>query len=158
MELILEKATELGASIIRPVVTARVVSRLNDGQRKERRKRWQKIVLSAARQCGTCWIPEVAPIEDFAKAMLHVGSLDVVLMGALTVEARPLRHVLAGVRRRSPRSVGLLVGPEGDLSPSEVERAVGAGAVPVSLGPRVLRVETAALFGMSVLAYELGIG
>jgi 16S rRNA (uracil1498-N3)-methyltransferase len=76
------------------------------------------------------------------------------LVGSLGCDARPLHDVLSGAGRKN--KVGLIIGPEGDLTPAEIKEAVDAGAAPVSFGQLVLRVETAALYGLSVLAYELG--
>jgi 16S rRNA (uracil1498-N3)-methyltransferase len=80
--------------------------------------------------------------------------MDLFLVGSLAPDARLLRIVLEERRRKKPRNVALLIGPEGDLTPDELEEARRTGAVPVSFGSLVLRVETAALFGMSVLASE----
>jgi 16S rRNA (uracil1498-N3)-methyltransferase len=81
--------------------------------------------------------------------------LDALLIGSLEPESRPLKSCLQELRERHIGSVGLLIGPEGDFSPREYELAKQAGAIPISYGSRVLRVETAALYGVSVLAYEL---
>ena len=140
-------------SVIVPVITERVVVRLSDRQKDERRNRWQRIVLSAAKQCQTNWIPDIKPVCAFPDAVRWGSKADLFLVGALTPEARPLRTVLqeAGAGK-GLRGVALLVGPEGDLTPAELAEAGRAGAVPVSFGSVVLRVETAALFGLSVLA------
>jgi len=154
MDWIVEKATELGASAIVPVITERVVARLTEKQKADRRSRWQRIALSAAKQCRTNWIPEIRPVGGLSDAVRSCSNIDLFLVGALTPDARLLRTVLHEARAKNPRTLALLVGPEGDLTPAELAEAVRAGAVPVSFGTVVLRVETAALFGMSVLASE----
>ena len=155
MDWIVEKATELGVSVVLPVITERVVTRLRDSQKEERRERWQRIALSAAKQCCTSWVPEVRAVSGFAEAVKRCAEADLFLVGALTPEARAFRTVLREAGKNRPRQVALLIGPEGDLTPDELAEACRAGAVPVSFGPRVLRVDTAALFGLSVLASEL---
>lgn len=157
MDLIVEKAVELGAAVIVPIASERTVVRLSPEQREPRRQRWQRIAQSAAEQCRTPWVPEVRPVCDVAGALRTTGPFALLLVGALTPCARPLRDVL----RERPLAhvsgaVGLLIGPEGDLTPDEMGQALAAGAVPVTFGARVLRVETAALFGLSALSYELG--
>ena len=170
MDLIIEKATELGVSTIVPVVSERVVARLKVRQRRERRERWQRIALSAVRQSGSCWVPDVNSVLDYAEALAICGSMDLFLVGSLGDDARPLHEVIVDYKTtglslskrnareaqegRKPLEIGLLIGPEGDLTPEEMKQAVDAGAMPVSFGFQVLRVETAAIYGMSVLTYE----
>jgi 16S rRNA (uracil1498-N3)-methyltransferase len=158
MDWIVEKAVELGAWAIWPVLTERVVQRPAADQRAGRAQRWQRIANSAARQCATAWVPEVRPVQDLGAALDACGAFDLFLVGSLADGARPLREVLAAASGRAARNAALLIGPEGDLTEDEHRRAAGAGAVPVSFGALVLRVETAALFGLSVLAYELTTG
>lgn len=156
MDFIVEKATELGVRAVYPVVTERVVVRLNDEEKKEeRRGRWQRIAISAAEQSGVNWVPEIKPVMDIGRIVQTGKEYDVFLVGALTRDVKPLREVMAEVRRMQPAKVALLIGPEGDLAPLELKLATDAGAVPVSFGPNVFRVETAAVFGLSVLTYEL---
>ena len=154
MDWIVEKAAELGASVILPIVTERVVTRLTEKQKVERRDRWNRVALSAAKQCGRNWVPEIRPVCNFADAIPSCSKADLFLVGALTPDTRLLRTILEESRARNPHSIALLIGPEGDLTPSELVEAQRAGAVPVSFGTIVLRVETAALFGLSVLASE----
>jgi 16S rRNA (uracil1498-N3)-methyltransferase len=157
MDLIVEKGTELGLAVVYPVITERVVIRVNDSERKEeRRKRWQRIAVSAAEQSGVKWIPEIKPIMDIEQAVSAGRDSDVFIVGALSHDVRPLREVLGDMQKRKPSTAALLIGPEGDLTPLELKIAIDAGAIPVSFGPNVFRVETAAIFGLSVLTYELG--
>jgi len=155
MDLLVEKAAELGAAAILPILTERTVVRLDPRQRAERRERWQRIALAAAKQCGAARVTDVLPIVEFAEALDFCRRVDLSLFGALAEGARPLHAVLAEQRARAPRAVGFLVGPEGDLTAAETKALGAAGAVAVSLGARVLRTDTAALYGLSVLAYEL---
>lgn len=155
MDLIIQKATELGVCAIRPVMTDRGVVRLEDERADHRTIRWQRIAFEAAKQCRTSWIPKVYPVAPLGSLLERDLALEVLLIGSLEPESRSLKSCLNELRERHIGSVGLLIGPEGDFSPREYELARKAGAIPVSYGARVLRVETAALFGVSVLAYEL---
>ena len=158
MDLIVEKATELGVSCIRPVTTNRTIVDLDARKREKRRERWQRIALSAARQCGVNWVPDVLPVSSFGDALRHCESLDLLLVGSLSSDALSFRKVMKEMELPGvslPSTVGLIIGPEGDLDSDELRAAVDAGAVEVSFGSLVLRVETAALYGISVLAYEL---
>lgn len=157
MDLIVEKATELGVAVIYPVVTARTVVRLNDSAKKEdRRERWQRIAISAAEQSGVNWVPEIKPVVDVDRVMPAGRDCDLFIVGSLAADARPLSEVLCETRKKRPASAALLIGPEGDLTTLELKMAFDAGAVPVGFGPNVFRVETAAIFGISVLTYEFG--
>ncbi len=155
MDLIIQKATEMGVSTIRPVMTERGVVRLEDERADHRTTRWQRIAYEAAKQCRTSWIPKVYPVAPLGALLGRGLALDALLIGSLEPESRPLKICMAEFRERHIGSVGLMIGPEGDFSPREYELAKKAGAIPVSYGSRVLRVETAALYGVSVLAYEL---
>lgn len=153
MEWIIQKATEIGVWEIMPVMTERGVVRLEGGRAEHRRERWQRIAEEAARQCRTAWVPRVAPIAGM-KGVLGGLRRDLLLIGSLESDAVPLKPFLRSLEGNPPRTAALLIGPEGDFSPGEMEAAKAAGAVPVSYGPRVLRVETAAIHGLGVLAYE----
>jgi len=155
MDLIIQKATELGICTIRPVMTDRGVVRLENERAEHRTIRWQRIAFEAAKQCRTSWIPKVYPVASLVSVLGLNLALDALLIGSLEPGSRPLKTCLRELRERSVGSVGLLIGPEGDFSEREYELAKNAGALSVSYGPRVLRVETAALYGVSVLAYEL---
>ena len=156
MDVIVEKGTELGIRTFVPVVTERVVVRLDRDQSQKRVERWRRLAVSAARQCGLSTVPEVKPVMALADAVACCADADLFLVGSLREDARPLREVLRGARCSSPRRVAMLIGPEGDLSTTELGLAAGHGALPVSFGPLTLRVDTAALFAAGVLAYELG--
>lgn len=146
-ELVLQKAVELGATSIQPVLTQYTEFKPNP----KKQERWSKIVLNAAQQCEVRWLPKLQPLEKLDAVLPALGNHDLVLVGSLYEGTRPFREVpMAGKKR-----VALLIGPEGDFSKEEVDAAIEAGAIPVSFGDRILRTETAAIFGLSVLAYEL---
>ena len=154
MEWIIQKATEIGVWSIFPVMTDRGVVKLEYERADKRTGRWQRIAVEAAKQCRTAWIPSVHPVQDLAVVLDSRLALDVLLIGSLEEGAIPLRNCLGEIKARCPKSIGLLIGPEGDFSPRESELARKAGAIPVSYGTRVLRVETAAIYGLCALAYE----
>jgi 16S rRNA (uracil1498-N3)-methyltransferase len=156
IDWIVEKATELGAARIVPAVTSRVVGRLAKAEAPARVQRWHRLAVSAAKQCGSAWVPRIEEVADSESAIRDGAGHDLFLVGSLQPDAEPFRVVAERWRHAPPRRVALLIGPEGDLSPEEVSLARRHGAVPVSFGPMVFRVETAALFGLSVLMYEFG--
>jgi len=146
-ELVLQKAVELGATTIQPILTKHTEFRPNP----KKQERWEKIVLNAAQQCEVRWLPKLQPLEKVEAVIPTLGEYDLVLVGSLYEGSRPFREVDCSGKTK----VALLIGPEGDFTEEEVRSAVEAGAVPVSFGDRILRTETAAIFGLSVLAYEL---
>jgi len=146
-ELVMQKAVELGVSNIYPILTQHTEFRSNE----KKTARWNKIVLNAAQQCEVRWIPELHPLEKLSAIIPSLKNYDLVLVASLYEGTKLFRDI--PMERIS--SVALLIGPEGDFTPDEVEAAVAAGARPVSFGDRILRTETAAIFGLSVLAYEL---
>lgn len=145
MDWTVEKATELGAARIVPVISARTVSRPSDASR------WVRIAEEAARQCGAAWLPAVPAPLPFDVALALAAQTPPLFVAALTPEARPLRDALAAYRAPPP-AAGWFVGPEGDFTPAELAALADAGATPVSLGPQVLRAETACLYGLCVLS------
>jgi len=155
MDWIIQKATEIGVWSILPVMTDRGVVKLDDERADKRTERWQRIASEAAKQCRTAWIPTVRPVSSLAEVLGRKLPLDVLLIGSLEEKAIPLGICLADLKTQRPKSVGLLIGPEGDFSPREFALTRQAGAIPVSYGTRVLRVETAAIYGLCVLSYEL---
>ncbi len=153
MELIVEKATELGAAAIAPLLSERTVVRWEEGEALSKREKWQRTAIEAAKQCGQNWLPQVAkpvtPKEFFAQR----GKYDLMLIASLQPGALTVKQALAEVK--SPRKVLVLVGPEGDFTPAEINLARNHGCQPITLGPIILRTETAAIFCVSVLAHEL---
>ncbi len=146
-DLVLQKAVELGATAIQPMLTRRTEYHPNP----KRQERWERIVLNAAQQCEVRWLPVLAPLRKMDEVIPSLPQYDLALIGSLYDGARSLRAVDFSGRKK----VALLVGPEGDFTSEEVAAAVQYGAVPVSFGNRILRTETAAIFGLSALAYEL---
>jgi 16S rRNA (uracil1498-N3)-methyltransferase len=158
MDSIVRKATEIGVSRIVPLESERTQVHL-DGARSDRKiEKWQTAALEAAKQCGNPWLPEIGPVTPAAAFMEAAKGYDLKLIASLQPGARSLKTALAAYRaanNRSPNNVLWLVGPEGDFTPAEMSRSSAAGFEPISLGPLVLRCETAAVYALSVLTYEL---
>jgi 16S rRNA (uracil1498-N3)-methyltransferase len=147
----IEKATELGATRIVPVISARTIVRIPPAERAAKRGRWMRVAEDAARQSDAAWLPEIAEPVDFADSLPLVEATDC-YVGALSNP--PPEPLLAALARRSAsegRPLALYVGPEGDFSPEELASLL-AVATPASFGPTILRAETAAIFALSVLA------
>lgn len=154
LEFIIQKCVELGASRIVPVRTKRTVVKLDNKKEQARRKRWMGISESAAKQSGRGIVPEVAGVMDFPEALEEAGNLDVCLIPyELAKGMEHTREVCTAIK--PGQSVGIFIGPEGGFEGDEVSKAVEAGAVPVTLGRRILRTETAGMALISVLAYLL---
>jgi 16S rRNA (uracil1498-N3)-methyltransferase len=158
MDAIVRKATELGVSRIVPLESERTQVHLEADRSDRKIEKWQGAALEAAKQCGNPWLPEIQPIQDAGAFMESAKGYDLKLIASLHPGARSLKTVLGSFRTaqgRSPGNVLWLVGPEGDFTPAEISRAIGCGFVPITLGPLVLRCETAAVYAISVLSYEL---
>ena len=153
MELIIQKATELGVQKIVPVMTERVVVKLNDYAAAQRVERWRKIVLASVKQCQSAWLPEVCPVVSLAGAVADIKS-DLQVFGGLAPQTPSFKEVLRQADRSAIKSITLVIGPEGDFTEEEQRLLSRANFKPVSFGAEVLRVETAAIFGLSALNYE----
>jgi 16S rRNA (uracil1498-N3)-methyltransferase len=154
MDWVVEKVTELGVTAIVPVLSERVVLRLDADQQADRCGRWERIAKAASKQSGNNWTPVIEPFMPFAAVLDRVRTFDGFLVGSLSPDARPMKSVLSDLRARACGRLGLLIGPEGDFTPEEMRLVRNAGACEVSFGPQVLRAETAPLFAVSVLLYE----
>ncbi len=161
MEWTVEKAVELGASEIIPIASRFSVVRLDDEGGAEKRERWMRIAIDAARQCSAVYLPEITEPMDLDTALRRLASSHdtaqtALFAGALQPDAIPFRDALAALRAsgRAVQSAAWLVGPEGDFSPDEYDALRAAGVAFVSLGDLVLRTETAAIYGLCVLGAE----
>lgn len=154
MELIIQKAVELGVYQIIPVSTSRCVVKLDEKKAAKKTKRWQQIAESAAKQAGRGYIPEVAPVSSYQEALMQAEKLDVILIPyELERGMRETREIIEEIR--PGQSVAVFIGPEGGFEKEEVEQALGYGARAVTLGRRILRTETAGLTALSVLMFHL---
>ena len=156
-EFAIQKCTELGVKKFIPVVTERTVVKLKGKRAENRRLRWKKIAVEAAKQCGRSFYPEVEPVTSFGDALKIIQTRDMSIIPWEEEKALTLKKVLTGGgESHLPRKVMVFIGPEGGFSSQEVSLAKKAGVIPVSLGPRLLRSETAAIAAVSVLIHELG--
>ena len=153
MELIIQKAVELGAYEIIPVRTNRAIVKLDAKKEAKKIARWQQIAESGAKQSGRGIIPAVKPVMGLAEALAYAKSLDGILIPYERAEgSKKTRESIAGLKGK--KSVGIFIGPEGGFDEAEGEAAMAAGAMPVTLGRRILRTETAGLTMLSILMFE----
>jgi 16S rRNA (uracil1498-N3)-methyltransferase len=158
MDLIVQKAVEIGAAEIAPIISDRTVVRLDEESAVAKQAKWQTVAIEAAKQCGQNWLPAVHAPQTMAQFFSERRRFDLQLIGSLQSDAVHLKKILADYEREHgdrPRSVLMLVGPEGDFTPAELSLARSHGCRPITLGPIVLRVETASIYCLSVLSYEL---
>jgi 16S rRNA (uracil1498-N3)-methyltransferase len=144
MDLVLQKATELGVAAVQPVVTARSVVRLSSERRERREAHWQNVVIAACEQCGRNRVPPVAPSLAFGEYFAALPAA-----GTRILLAPDGVETLRSLAVAPP--VAVLIGPEGGLAPEERRIAAAAGYVTVRFGPRVLRTETAPLAALAAL-------
>lgn len=154
MELIVQKAVELGVCQVIPVQTRRCVVKLDAKKAAKKVQRWQQIAESAAKQAGRGYIPAVSEVMTFQEALAFSETLDIRLIPyELADGMEGTRKILDGIR--PGQSVGIFIGPEGGFEKEEVGRAVEAGVMPITLGKRILRTETAGIAVLSILMYRL---
>ena len=157
MDWLVEKATELGVAALQPLHTSRSVLRLAGERADKKQKHWQSVAVAACEQCGGNLVPAVAPVQDLGAWLKSLSPVDLKAPAlrcllSLADGNMPLGQALARVPTAAP--VIFLSGPEGGLSPAEEALAAAHGFVPVTLGARVLRAETAALAAL-LLALQL---
>lgn len=154
MELIVQKAVELGVYEVVPVATRRAVVKLDEKKAKKKVERWQQIAESAAKQAGRGYIPTVANVQSFKEALQTAKELDVVLIPyELAKGMQETREIISKIQ--PGQSVGIFIGPEGGFEKEEVEASLEIGAKAITLGKRILRTETAGLTTLSVLMFHL---
>jgi len=149
-EWLLEKVVELGAASIQPVITERTIIHLDAAQTEKKLAKWRRHMIESAKQCHTPFVPELKDPIAFA-ASLKLAA-DFKLIPALSEHSRTLKQALPSSK---PSSVAVLIGPEGDFTTEEEAQAFSAGFLPITLGPLVLRAETAAIATLAILGHEL---
>lgn len=155
MELIIQKCVELGISEIIPVITTRTIVKFDNAKDEIKKQlRWQKIANEAAKQCNRGVLPIIGLPLDFATAVEKIKDFNLFLMPYENEADTKLKGVLENYRDAS--SIGIFIGPEGGFAENEVKKCLEAGCIPVTLGKRILRTETAGFAVLSILMYELG--
>jgi len=154
MELIIQKAVELGVYEVVPVAMKRCVVKLDDKKQKSKLQRWQSIAEAAAKQSKRGIIPQVSTVMSFKQALAYAKEMDIVLVPYEMAEDMPkTREIIESIK--PGQRIGFFIGPEGGFDEAEIEEALGSGAMPVTLGKRILRTETAGLAVLSILMYQL---
>ncbi|MDO5755053.1 MAG: RsmE family RNA methyltransferase [Tissierellia bacterium] len=148
MDFVLQKSTELGITKISPLETERTIVRLNEKKYQKRKKRYEKIVEEAAKQSKRTVIPEIGNL-----CQLKDIQEELIICGYEKDQSRNLRQIIKEIDREE---IAIVIGPEGGFSAKEIDLLKGKGAKIADFGPRILRGETAPLFLISVLQYELG--
>lgn len=152
-EYIIQKTIELGVSEIVPVETKRSIVKIPAAKAKAKVERWNKIAESAAKQSGRGLIPVVTEPVDFKKAIDFFADCDLPIVAYELENKTSLKEVL--IKNTSAKTVNIFIGPEGGIDDSEIETLKEKGAVSVTLGPRILRTETAPLAVLSNIIYQL---
>ena len=157
MELIIQKAVELGVSEIVPVMMKRTIVKLEDNKKEQKKlERWRTISLTAAKQSGRAIVPEVSDFITFNEAVKRAKGLEYNLIPYENEKGMDkARELIKEVKNK--KSIGIFIGPEGGISEDELELAINTGAKPISLGNRILRTETAGLALVSVIAFEIDV-
>jgi 16S rRNA (uracil1498-N3)-methyltransferase len=143
MDDIIDKLTQLGVNRIIALVTERVIVRLNDHKKGLRLNRWRAIAKNACQQSQRSSIPDITAITTLSELLTTAADYDLKLIPTLEGERKKITQAFTDFK--NPRRILILIGPEGDFTQNEVDQAKEAGCIPVSLGQRVLRVDTAAI-------------
>jgi 16S rRNA (uracil1498-N3)-methyltransferase len=151
MDWIVEKAVELGVSAIQPLAAARSVVKLSGERAEKRQAHWEGVIVAASEQSGRNRLARLAPLQDFGRYIAQPADGPRILLSPRATQS------LAGwARATQPCALTFLIGPEGGFSAQEEDAAIAAGALALSMGPRVLRTETAGLAALAVLAAHWG--
>jgi 16S rRNA (uracil1498-N3)-methyltransferase len=158
MDSIVQKATELGAFRIVPLLSERSTVQLPEDERLPKSDKWRATAVEAIKQCGSPWLPQIASATTPREVIARGERFELSLIASLQNDRRHPRQYFQSFqadRGRLPLSVAVWVGPEGDFTPAELNGIKTAGALPITLGPLILRSETAAVYCLSVISYEL---
>jgi len=158
MDSIVQKATELAAFRVVPLLTERVVVQLSKKDAARKAEKWRMIAAESIKQCGSPWLPQIEDPVSPEEFLARKEPFDLPLLASLQSDAAQPRKYFEnfqGKHNRLPNSICMWVGPEGDFTPKEIEAIKSSGALAITLGPRVLRTETAAIYCLSILNYEL---
>jgi 16S rRNA (uracil1498-N3)-methyltransferase len=158
IESIIQKSVELGAQKIVPLLTARTVTQLDGDDAGDKREKWQQVAIEAIKQCGASWLPKVETPQTIAEFLARGEKLDLALVGSLQTERKHPREWISEFQKsygHLPESAAVWIGPEGDFTLEELRAIEDSGAKPMTLGRLTLRVETAAIYCLAFLNYQL---
>ncbi len=158
MDYIIQKATELGAARVVPILSERVVIHLDESDAADKSAKWQQIAVESIKQCGSPWLTKIETPVTLKNHLARREKFDLPLIASLRDERRHPREIIRQFReehQRAPTTACVWIGPEGDFSPAEINLLKAEGAWPITLGRLVLRSDTAAIYSLSVLNYEL---
>jgi 16S rRNA (uracil1498-N3)-methyltransferase len=158
METIVQKAAELGAWKVVPIITDRTVTQLDEDRSESKVEKWTWIAIDAIKQCGSTWLPKIAEPIRVATYLGSKNPSELTLIASLQPGSKHPRIGFQDFeleRGRRPKTISVWVGPEGDFTPAEVNSVLSSGALPITLGPLVLRSETAAFYCLSAVNYEM---
>lgn len=155
MDLIVQKTTELGIKAVTPIVTNRVVVKGNMNEFKKV-DRWKRIALEACKQSKRSLIPAVNTPIEFQDLLTELKEMDLIVVPYENEEGFGLKKLFVDLNIEGVKKVAIIIGPEGGYEESEIEELREIGAHIVTLGPRILRTETAGFTCLSLLMYELG--
>jgi 16S rRNA (uracil1498-N3)-methyltransferase len=161
MDYIVQKATELGAARIVPILTERVVVQLSERDAGAKADKLRPIAIEAIKQCGSPWLPKIEPAIRLTDFLAQGETFELPLVASLETGSQSPGEFIRAFRdreKRLPQSAAVWIGPEGDFTAAELEALRRAGALPITLGRLVLRSDTAAIYSLSVLNYELQSG
>ena len=157
MDLIVQKAVEMGVQRIIPLITERTIVRIDAKEAAAKTAKWSRTVLEACKQCGVNTLPVVEQPQSYAAFLQRSDLPALKLQCAIVPHARPMRELLEAARAAGQGECVLLIGPEGDFSPAEYAAGEAAGYQPTSLGPIILRVETAVFLAVASARYALDV-
>lgn len=157
MEFIIQKNTELGVKGFFPLEADRTIVKLEDKKKNDRQKRWQKVAAEAAKQCKRAYVPRVTPIHTLREFLAGISGKSIIL-APWEEGGQPLKQVLLSKAEKEcyDYKVYIMIGPEGGWEMREIDLIKKSGGIPVSLGPRILRTETAGLAAVSAIMYQWG--
>lgn len=155
MDLIVQKAVEMGVQRIIPLITERTIVRLDAKDAAAKAAKWSRTALEACKQCGVNTLPVVEIPQSYTNFLKRADLPELKLQCAIVPHARPLRELLESARAAGQQSALILIGPEGDFSPAEYAAGEAAGYLPTGLGPIILRVETAVFMAIAAARYAL---
>ncbi len=155
LDEIIRQATELGVAAIVPFLSHRSVSRPDTDRLMHRKRRWEKIADESLKQCGRSRAPEIRPAESFSDMLENIRECPI-RIAFWENESAPLSKARFGIQEGGPRRIAVLVGPEGGFAESEIREAESAGFVTCSLGPRILKADTAAVAACTLVQFLFG--